>query len=86
MTPPIEVEGATTPPIMSSSPGVDIMDMSPLPHKAPHFVSQVTLPSPTPEPTPELVDEILPDFLSPEEPLTVQPSPVEAPTSIELPE
>ncbi|KAK4044417.1 Rhodanese-like domain-containing protein [Parachaetomium inaequale] len=38
----------TTPPLPASSPGcVDMMDMSPLPHKVP-FVAHVELPSPTP--------------------------------------
>ncbi|KAL2193757.1 Rhodanese-like domain-containing protein [Corynascus similis CBS 632.67] len=38
----------TTPPLPASSPGcVDMMDMSPLPHKTP-FVAHVELPSPTP--------------------------------------
>jgi M-phase inducer tyrosine phosphatase len=38
-----------TPPIPSSSPYFDSMDISPLPHKLPHFVAQITLPSPTPD-------------------------------------
>ena len=32
---------------------IDMMDISPLPHKAPCFVAHVTLPSPSPETTPE---------------------------------
>lgn len=67
-TPPIEIEGARTPPIPSSSPGIpDMMDVSPLPHKAPYFVAQVTLPSPSPEVTPDAVEMISPDLLSPHE-------------------
>ncbi|EMC95648.1 hypothetical protein BAUCODRAFT_71110 [Baudoinia panamericana UAMH 10762] len=66
-TPPIEIEGARTPPILSSSPGIpDMMDVSPLPHKAPYFVAQVTLPSPSPEETPEET-LVSPDLLSPTE-------------------
>ncbi|KAK5169054.1 m-phase inducer phosphatase [Saxophila tyrrhenica] len=65
MTPPIEVDEVTTPDIPSSSPCLDAMDISPLPHKAPHFVAQVSLPSPTPEPTPGLDALISPDLLSP---------------------
>ncbi|RVX67350.1 hypothetical protein B0A52_09131 [Exophiala mesophila] len=44
----------TTPPIPSSSPGQDIMDMdlSPLPHKAPFTAVQYQLQSPTPDLTP----------------------------------
>lgn len=56
MTPPIEAEGVTTPPIPSSSPCFDSMDISPLPHKAPHF--SVTLPSPSPEGTPMLSGDV----------------------------
>ncbi|TKX26932.1 M-phase inducer phosphatase [Elsinoe australis] len=52
VTPPVDHEGATTPPIPSSSPGIDLMDISPLPHKAPCFIARVTLPSPSPEVTP----------------------------------
>ncbi|KAF1984484.1 putative M-phase inducer phosphatase [Aulographum hederae CBS 113979] len=50
-TPPIYVEGVTTPPIVSSSPGFgNEMDYSPLPHKAPFsYAPQVTLQSPTPD-------------------------------------
>lgn len=51
MTPPVDYEGATTPPIPSSSPGGDLMDISPLPHKQPfHVAINVTLPSPSPGP------------------------------------
>lgn len=67
MTPPIEVEEVTTPDIPSSSPGLDgleAMDISPLPHKAPYF--QVTLPSPTPEATPEAEELTVQDLLSPD--------------------
>lgn len=59
VTPPVEYEGATTPPIPSSSPGIDAMDISPLPHKAPCFVARVTLPSPSPDCTPADSDEAL---------------------------
>jgi len=53
MTPPIETEDVITPPIVSSSPYVDGMEMSPLPHKLPQFNHQITLPSPSPEVTPD---------------------------------
>ncbi|KAK4982008.1 m-phase inducer phosphatase [Elasticomyces elasticus] len=54
-TPPIDLDGATTPPIPSSSPsGCDMMDMSPLPHKPAYsFITRITVHSPTPEPTPD---------------------------------
>ncbi|TKA73440.1 hypothetical protein B0A55_06091 [Friedmanniomyces simplex] len=87
-TPPIEIEGASTPSMLSSSPGMgDMMDVSPLPHKAPYFKAQVTLPSPSPEQTPD-DDEtfISPDLLSPQqiEPYT---APIyQAPTFLALPE
>lgn len=70
---------------MSSSPGLhDMMDVSPLPHKAPYF--QVTLPSPSPEETPE-EDQISPDLLSPpEEPTPLPAPPVQAPSFLALPE
>ncbi|GAB7351536.1 hypothetical protein MBLNU459_g2172t2 [Dothideomycetes sp. NU459] len=48
-TPPVDYDEATTPPIPSSSPGIDMMDISPLPHKQPCFIARVTLPSPSPE-------------------------------------
>ena len=86
MTPPIETEGATTPPILSSSPGIDPIDISPLPHKLPHFVAQVTLPSPTPQETPDLVDDITPELLSPDEQTLPQASEIEAPTFLQIPE
>ncbi|KAI9680270.1 MAG: cell division cycle- protein [Bathelium mastoideum] len=62
-TPPIQLEGATTPPIQSSSPGfaLESMDISPLPHKAPFsLITEVAVASPSPEATP--TDE---DMLSP---------------------
>lgn len=59
VTPPVEHEGATTPPIPSSSPGLDAMDISPLPHKAPCFVAHITLPSPSPESTPVDEDDVM---------------------------
>ncbi|KAL1311535.1 hypothetical protein AAFC00_001655 [Neodothiora populina] len=62
ITPPVDFEGTTTPPIPSSSPCNDLMmDISPLPHKQACFANNVainvTLPSPSPEPTPEEDDE-----------------------------
>ncbi|KKY15178.1 putative m-phase inducer phosphatase [Phaeomoniella chlamydospora] len=43
----------TTPPLTSSSPGmVDMMDVSPLPHKPPFGAIELQLQSPSPEPTP----------------------------------
>lgn len=40
----------TTPPLPESSPSIDIMDMSPLPHKLPYSLStEASLHSPTPE-------------------------------------
>lgn len=83
-TPPIELEGATTPPIASSSPCVDTMDISPLPHKAPYF--QVTLPSPSPEETPLGENLISPDLLSPEECTPLASLPVQPPAFLQLPE
>lgn len=86
MTPPIEAEGATTPPILSSSPGIDAMDISPLPHKAPYFVAQVTLPSPSSERTSGLSDEISSDLLSSELQPPIQASQLEASSFLQLPE
>jgi len=87
VTPPIVAEGATTPPIVSSSPCRDIMDISPLPHKAPYFTAQVTLPSPTPEETPDDDYMISDDLLSPPEQPTPVAAPVPAlPTFLALPE
>ncbi|KAK4545152.1 hypothetical protein LTR36_003703 [Oleoguttula mirabilis] len=88
LTPPTVAEGATTPPIPSSSPGIDMMDISPLPHKAPYFMAQVTLPSPTPEETPEEEDfRISPDLLSAQGAITPPPAPpVQPPTFLFLPE
>ena len=59
------------------------MDVSPLPHKAPYFVAQVTLPSPSPEETPEEDGFISPDLLSPQE--IAQPL-YQPPTFLALPE
>ena len=62
-TPPIQLEGATTPPIQSSSPGFapESMDISPLPHKVPFSITtEVAVASPSLEATP--TDE---DMLSP---------------------
>lgn len=40
----------TTPPLPASSPSVDTMEMSPLPHKLPYSLStEVSLHSPTPD-------------------------------------
>jgi len=81
-TPPMDLEG-TTPPVPSSSPGIDSMDISPLPHKQPYFVHQVTLPSPSP------VEMVTPgeqsdDHLSPPEDF---PTPTaETPSFLQLPE
>ena len=86
MIPPIEAEGATTPPILSSSPGIDVMDISPLPHKAPHFVAQVTLPSPSPAPTPDVEAGVSPDLLAPQDQILAQASPSEALPFLQLPE
>lgn len=85
-TPPIEVEEATTPPIVaSSSPGFDGMDMTPLPHKAPYF--QVTLPSPSPIETHDDIDLIVLDQSSPfEVPTPLQALPVQPPSFLALPE
>lgn len=84
ITPPVDQE-VTTPDIPSSSPGIDSMDISPLPHKAPYFMSQVTLPSPSPEETPD-EPTISPDFLSPQEFPTPQALPVQTPSFLQLPE
>lgn len=61
------------------------MDISPLPHKPPYFVAQVTLPSPTPEETPDVAD-ISPDLLVPDAlPPPLAPA-VQRPSFLELPE
>lgn len=87
MTPPIEIEEVTTPPVPSSSPGMDAMDISPLPHKAPYFAAQVTLPSPSSEATaPVDVDQIIPDLPSTSDPSIAQASPSQAPSFLQLPE
>ncbi|KAK4574177.1 m-phase inducer phosphatase [Recurvomyces mirabilis] len=66
LTPPIEVDSVITPPIPSSSPGLaDMMELSPLPHKAPYFMAQVTLPSPSQEETPDGEGTVSADLLSP---------------------
>ncbi|KAF2772538.1 putative cdc25-like protein tyrosine phosphatase [Teratosphaeria nubilosa] len=84
-TPPTDIEGATSPDIPSSSPAPgDMMDISPLPHKAPYF--QVTLPSPSPEQTPDDAD-ISPDFLSLQEASTpLQALTSQSSESLALPE
>ena len=84
MTPPIELEGVTTPPIQSSSPCYDAMDISPLPHKAPHVA--VTLPSPSPEGTPMLSDEISAVDLDREQRCLVADAAPAPPTFLQLPE
>ncbi len=66
-----EVEGMTTPPIPSSSPGPgnDSMDISPLPHKIPFsVVTQIEVQSPTPDTTPTELMRSYTDFI-PESPL-----------------
>ncbi|RMY45171.1 hypothetical protein D0863_16094 [Hortaea werneckii] len=79
ITPPIAGEGVTTPPVPSSSPYGDMMDVSPLPHKPPFYRSQVTLPSPTPEETPAEQDSYISenDLATPQE----APTPSQAPSS-----
>lgn len=87
MTPPIEVEEVITPDVASSSPGFDAMDVSPLPHKAPFFVAQVTLPSPTPEMTPEDGDVPIADLLSAREhPVQSLPNLAPPPSFFHIPE
>lgn len=81
-TPPLE---GTTPPVPSSSPAIDNMDISPLPHKAPYFVAQVTLPSPSPEETPE-EQTMSEDHLSPEECPTPLAKPTQSSGLLQLPE
>lgn len=79
-TPPIEHASTSTPMVPSSSPGVDMMDVSPLPHKPAFFIAQVSLPSPTPEETPQ---ESMPsaELLHPLYPAAAQPS-----SHLQLPE
>lgn len=84
MTPPIESEGLTTPDVPSSSPYIDAMDISPLPHKAPHF--QVTLPSPSPEGTPMLSEEISAVDLNREQRSLVAEAAPPPPSFLQLPE
>lgn len=65
------------------------MDISPLPHKAPYFVAQVALPSPTPEATPESEIAFDSNLLSPEDqPIVAQglPSLPVPPSFLQLPE
>jgi len=84
-TPPMDLEG-TTPPVPSSSPGIDNMDISPLPHKQPYFIAQVTLPSPSPVETPD-EQSMSEDHLSPPEDFpTSAAQPVQAPAFLQLPE
>ena len=84
-TPPMDFEG-TTPPVPSSSPGIDSMDISPLPHKQPYFVAQVTLPSPSPVETPD-EQSMSEDHLSPPEEFPTSASkPVQAPAFLQPPE
>jgi hypothetical protein len=82
----MDIEG-TTPPVPDSSPaGIDNMDISPLPHKMPYFVAQVTLPSPSPAETPD-EQSMSEDHLSPPEDFpTPAAQPVQAPTFLQLPE
>lgn len=86
MTPPIESEEVTTPDVLSSSPGGNAMDLSPLPHKAPYFVSQVTLPSPSPEITPDIEDEFSSELLCDQQQSIAQASTSQPPTFLQLPE
>ena len=88
MTPPIEIEGAPagTPDVPSSSPGIDAMDISPLPHKMPYFAAQVTLPSPSPEATPLPIDEISTDLLLPQEQPIAEDTLIQEPIVLQLPE
>ena len=65
---------------------MDVMDISPLPHKPPHFVAQVILPSPTPDETPDMDNDITPDLLSPDDQILAQASESEAPSFLQLPE
>jgi M-phase inducer tyrosine phosphatase len=84
-TPPMDLEG-TTPPVPSSSPGIDCMDISPLPHKQPYFVAQVTLPSPSPVETPD-EQSMSEDLLSPPEEFpSAATQPVQAPAFLQPPE
>ena len=91
MTPPIEVEEVITPDVASSSPGFDAMDVSPLPHKPPHFVAQVTFPSPTPDATPDDDGDVtIVDLLSPhDQPIAqvqAQPNLAPPPSFFQIPE
>ena len=87
MTPPIEAEGVTTPPIPSSSPCFnDAMDISPLPHKPPHFAAKVTLPSPSPDGTPMLSEDISAVDLNHEQRAKVAEAAPAPPTFLQLPE
>lgn len=85
-TPPIEIEVdlATTPTMQSSSPYCDAMDISPLPHKAPHFVAQVTLPSPGE--TPDETVDISPDLLCVDDVPPPLPRPVNSLAFLQFPE
>lgn len=84
-TPPVDIEPSGTPPIMSSPPYCEAMDISPLPHKIPQFVAQVTLPSPSPETSPSDGDVMSPDDSTPG--FSEGPTPPEsAPAFLELPE
>ncbi|KAK3393471.1 hypothetical protein B0H63DRAFT_18253 [Podospora didyma] len=71
---PEDAEYVTTPPLpASSSPGeVDMMEMSPLPHKAP-FIVQVEVPSPSP-----VADEIMLESPIPRQASLEPPKPVVA--------
>lgn len=86
MTPPIEGEEVTTPDVPSSSPGIDAMDVSPLPHKAPYLITRVTLPSPSEDLTPDTHDGLRPDALPSLEQLETSISSSQPPTFLALPE
>ncbi len=86
MTPPIEIEEVATPDVPSSSPGIDAMDVSPLPHKAPYLVTQVTLPSPSPERTPAPDNGSTPGFILSQESTPIPAPALQPPTFLPLPE
>lgn len=72
----IFLEAVTTPPLPSSSPAplTELMEVSPLPHKAPFF-TQFEITSPTPGSTPAADDEMMLD----------SPAPISRQSSLEPP-